>query len=260
MSLVPTHRAKRSKCSARVAADPPARGRPPDTWRRPQPPRTPPTTGDGLTSPGGARDGPPGPQADLSEIAGRLAPLLAARSSRLSVPDTGPAGRPPPRPCDGPAALERGLHERPTILIGASAGIGKSSLAGTAGRDAPGDRLPLPGRRQLRPGEPHAVRPDPRRPLRLPAGPAAGSPARQLGELADDLAPIVPELRYHLGDVGRSEPTARRTGGCWRPFTAACGRSPPASPSCSASTTSTRPTARPWRCSTTWRGRRGGCG
>jgi DNA-binding SARP family transcriptional activator/Tfp pilus assembly protein PilF len=103
-------------------------------------------------------------------------------------------------------ALERGLRGGQTILVRASAGTGKSALAGMLV-----DRARSMGFLCLAGGSFDHASPSPYGPIRdaltdyLLAQPPAGLRAA-LGELLDDLVPIVPELRYHLTDLaGRAD-------------------------------------------------------
>ena len=159
------------------------------------------------------------------------------------------------RHADVQHALERGgLPGGQAILI--RAGRRRQERAGRhAGGAGPRDRLPRPGRRQLRSGEPRAVRPGPRCPLRLLPGAAPGRLRAAFGELPDDLVAVIPELRYHLPDLSPRDrsPEPRLL---LAAVPAACAW-PLASRSSSSWTISTRRTAPRWRCSTTWCGRPG---
>ena len=158
---------------------------------------------------------------------------------------------------EGRRALERARIAGRTVLIGATAGTGKSTLAGALVEQARSiGYLCLVG------GSFDQESPIPYGPIRdaLADYLLEQAPDRlrsELGAITADLEPIVPELRYVQGLGGLGGPGSARTtrptpGGCCWPSTACSGRSPPGSRSCSAWKTCTRRTGRRSRRSTTW--------
>ncbi|MGE3267421.1 MAG: tetratricopeptide repeat protein [Chloroflexota bacterium] len=104
-------------------------------------------------------------------------------------------------------ALQRGLSAGHTVLIGAAAGAGKSALAGMLVAEAQAmGFLCLAG------GSFDQDSPSPYAPIRdalcdyLLAQPPADLRA-SLGDLVTDLAPMVPELRYHAGLPTGAQPS-----------------------------------------------------